>query len=178
MTRPDPILRAILAQLGSARRALARLGIEGTDADELTQNALLVTYRAARSDRMRWQEPRAVRGYLRTVARRLGWRYQRKRGRFTAFEEHHEPEIQSSEEALLARGLLRTLRESTTPERWRAVRSFALGTSVKEIAARERVPMGTIYTRLRLARLDFEAALSREEAITEGPIVVRFWKRG
>lgn len=170
----DLISRAVLAQVATVRRSLARSGIQGDDASEIEQTVVWSTYKAARFGRVQWHDAGALRGFLRTLTRRAAWQWWKAHRALVEFQEHHEPSIASSEEAVLASSVIRILRESTTPERWRAVRSFALGTKVKDIAARERVPASTIYNRLRLARLDFEAAIAREEAIAQGPIVMRF----
>lgn len=42
--------------------------------------------------------------------------------------------------------------------------AVAKGITPGEVAARERIPVATVYDRLRRARLDFAAALRREDA--------------
>ena len=77
--------------------------------------------------------------------------------------------IDSHESSVVSGDLLRSLQHATTPERWRV--SFAYssqGLSVEEIARREQRPAGTICNLLRLARLDFAAALRREAAAARG----------
>jgi hypothetical protein len=69
-----------------------------------------------------------------------------------------------AESLVIAKGLIRLLRASTTPDRWRAIRAYANGVPVHAIAAREHVPTTTVYDRMRRARLDFDAALRREDA--------------
>ena len=69
-----------------------------------------------------------------------------------------------AEPLFLARELLRFLRGSTTPERFRAVMAYAKGIPASDIARREGVLVATIYDRIRRAREDFRAALAREAA--------------
>ena len=82
--------------------------------------------------------------------------------------------IDSHESSVLSHDVLRSLQHATTPERWRVSVAYASeGLSVEEIARREQRPAGTIYNLLRLARLDFAAALRREAAAARGPLVPR-----
>lgn len=67
-----------------------------------------------------------------------------------------------AERLVIARNMLRFLRQATTPERSRAVRARAQGIPAHAIAARERVPNATIDTRIGLARRDLGAALVRD----------------
>lgn len=77
--------------------------------------------------------------------------------------------IDSHESSVVSGDLLRSLQHATTPERWRVSFAYASqGLSVEEIARREQRPAGTIYNLLRLARLDFAAALRREAAAARG----------
>ncbi len=72
--------------------------------------------------------------------------------------ESHEAKVQ-------ARELFGLLQQSTTPERWRAWMLHEVdGVSIEEIARQEGRPFGTVYNRIRLARLDFDAALARHAA--------------
>jgi DNA-directed RNA polymerase specialized sigma24 family protein len=80
----------------------------------------------------------------------------------------------SHESQVLSRNLLRTLEQATTSERWRVWVSYQLeNVSVAELARRKGCPAATIYNLLRLARLDLGAALRREAAAADGPLVSR-----
>ena len=80
----------------------------------------------------------------------------------------------SHESRVLSRALLRTLEHATTSERWQLWVSYQLeNVSVAELARRKGCPAATIYNQLRLARLDLGAALRREAAVADGPLVSR-----
>ena len=73
--------------------------------------------------------------------------------------------VESHEAKVQARELFGQLQQSTTPERWRAWMLHEVdGVSIEEIARQEGRPFASIYNRLRLARLDFDAALARHAA--------------
>ena len=73
--------------------------------------------------------------------------------------------VESHEEAVSAREIFTQLQQSTTPERWRAwVLHEVDGVSLEEIARQEGRPFGTVSTRIRQARADFDAALARQAA--------------
>ena len=80
----------------------------------------------------------------------------------------------SHESQVLSRDLLRALEHATTSERWRLWISYHLeNVPVAELARRKGCPAATIYNQLRLARLDLGAALRREAAAADGPLVSR-----
>lgn len=61
------------------------------------------------------------------------------------------------------------LRAATTPDRWAAFFAHDVeGLSMKAIAAAHGVPLGTIATRIRLAKEDLRAAILRARARREG----------
>lgn len=80
----------------------------------------------------------------------------------------------SHESQVLSRDLLRALEHATTAERWQLWVSYHLeNVSVAELARRKGCPAATIYNQLRLTRLDLGAALRREAAAADGPLVSR-----
>lgn len=82
--------------------------------------------------------------------------------------------VPASEGETHARDLLAYFRGATTPERWRAFIAMELdGVTIEEFARTEGAPANTIYTRIRLAREDFAAALLRLSAAERGPAVRR-----
>jgi DNA-directed RNA polymerase specialized sigma24 family protein len=59
----------------------------------------------------------------------------------------------------------RLLKDATTPERWRVWFAHEIdGQRVPDLAHTEGAPVATIWTRIRLARLDFAAAIKRDDA--------------
>lgn len=161
--RHDPVMAAILAEIDAVNRTLGRLRVPASARDDLRQMVLLWTWREAWRGRVAWWHPPSLRGFLRVVTARAvfeWWEANPIHGELRL----HEPAVPSAEGLVIARSVLRLLRTSTTPERWRAIRAYAKGITVREIAQRERVPQATIYDRMRRARLDFAAALRREDA--------------
>lgn len=66
------------------------------------------------------------------------------------------------------RYLLQRFPGATLPERWRAWLAFEIdGVDAAEIARQEGTPIGTVYNRVRLAREDLAAMLTREEAAAQ-----------
>lgn len=60
---------------------------------------------------------------------------------------------------------LEELRAGTTPERWRVFLAYEVeGVAATAIAKREAVSLGTVYMRLRLARRDVHAVVTRHRA--------------
>lgn len=171
--RSDLIMRAVTAQAKTIRRALARWNLGADDAADIEQLTIWKAYNAAKDKRVEWRDADRLRSFLRVIAFRTAAEWLRTRGPLVELQEWHEPTIPANEGAAMAGSVLRLLQASTTPERWRAVRFFAMGFKVAHIAQREGVPVPTIYTRMRLAREDFAAAIAREEAIIAGPFVRR-----
>jgi DNA-directed RNA polymerase specialized sigma24 family protein len=68
----------------------------------------------------------------------------------------------SAEDRTLAHELLDLLRRSTSPRNWHAWLRNAEGESIESIATSTGVAVGTVATRIRLARRDFAAAIQRE----------------
>lgn len=161
--RHDPVMAAILAEIATVNRTLERLRAPVRVRDDLRQEALFTTWREALRGRVAWRDPPSLRGFLRVVTARAVFEW------WDANPIHgelrlHEATVPSVEGLVIARRMLRFLRQNTTSERWRAVMAHAKGISVRDIARRERCPLMTIYNRLRLAREDFQRALRREDA--------------
>lgn len=165
-----------------ARALVRRFGLPDADVEELLQD----TFLAATS---RWSLFQAPPDVPATVARRswiaaILWkqasrllaRLERERARAPLHDEEggHAGATDSHESLILTRDQLLSLRQATTPERWRVcVAHWLEDVSVEELARRESRPAGTLYNLLRLARLDFAAALRRESAAARGPLVAR-----
>ena len=162
--RHDPIVAAILAQLDIVNRTLGRMCVPASAHDDLRQVVTLDTWRAARKGRVAWQDALTLRAFLRVVAVRCARRWRRNNPPPVELREDHEAPVPSAEQVLVAQDMLRFLRESTTPERWRALVAQAKGIPAGDVARREHVPVGTIANRIRLARADLAAALAREDA--------------
>jgi DNA-directed RNA polymerase specialized sigma24 family protein len=161
--RHDEIVAAILAQIGTVDLALMRHRAPASAHEDIRQDVTFRTWSAARHGRVLWRDPRMLRAFLRVVTARAvyAWREQNPQ---CAELRPHEAAVPSAEGLVMARRTLRFLRTSTTPERWRAVRAYACGVPASAIADREHVPTATVYDRMRRARLDFDAALRREDA--------------
>lgn len=160
----DEVMAAILSQRGTIERALWRLRVPPSAHPDLVQETVIRAWDAARRGRLDWQSPPALRVFLRLAAARVTYVWWLDNPQHVELHERDEPTMPSAESLVIARGLLRYLRESTTPERWRAIMANAKGISAPDIAKRERVPLDTVYTRIRLGREDIRAALARDTA--------------
>jgi DNA-directed RNA polymerase specialized sigma24 family protein len=162
--RHDEIVTAILAEIDTVDRTLARLRVPASAVPDIRQETVIATWNAARWGRILWRDPGMLRAYLRAVATWQAFRWFRDNPLHGELHESLVATTIDAEGMVIARGVLRFLRENTEPERWRAVRAYAKGIPVHAIAAREHVPVATIYDRIRRARFDFTAALRRDDA--------------
>lgn len=69
--------------------------------------------------------------------------------------------VPSAEELYINRETLRIAARSTTPERWRTLRSWASGVDVVALGRRENLASASVYNWIRLAREDIRKALRR-----------------
>ena len=162
--REHPALAAILAERDHVMRVLRGCGVPAKDAPDLCQQVTILAWRAAQRGRLQWRSAHSLHAWLRVVARRTARRWHLDHPRPEVMREDEEPMVPGAEPRYLARELLRVLRASTTPERFRAVMAYAKGIAASDVARREGVPVATIYDRIRRARADFAAALAREDA--------------
>ena len=181
-----PISREEAAWLNSLRPWAAtialRSGLRSADVDDAVQLAFLVAVD-------RWSlfalppglpERQVRRGWVGAILWRISseMRVRRDRTRPLAPSDidgvNADVVSVSHESQVLSRDLLRALEQATTSERWRVWVSYQLeNVPVAELARRKGCPAATIYNQLRLARLDLGAALRREAAVADGPLVSR-----
>ena len=179
--------RVLVLLRPSVERVLRRSGVPERDVADVLQNVWMAvlpwwTARLALSGAAAGGLP----GYVAVVARRLAMKHHRGRGRRAeVFEgggplwfdlEEREiagvpappsPEERLSEAEAQAESEvdLAALSRATKPARWRAFYAHVvLGVPVARIAAAERAPAPTIYTRIRQAREDLRAAIARQRA--------------
>lgn len=157
-------LACILAGAHTITSTLRSYGVSEGDVPDLRQNVILLALRAAQRGILRWNEPRALAAWLGVVSRRAARAWHKTNPRTSELRDEEHPEALAPEALYIARETLALLRRSTTPERFRAVMAYAKGIAASDIARRERVPVATIYDRIRRAREDFAAALAREDA--------------
>jgi DNA-directed RNA polymerase specialized sigma24 family protein len=167
-------LRFVLVWSGVIRKILRSAGVPSGDIDDCTQEVLVRAWAAWKRGHLDTRRAAAVRAWAQIAATRFGaaWAKARKRTPFVEdVRDVEEPLVDGAEGPALARDLLRELRASTTPERWRAWLASAEGDTMAEIAAAEGVAICTVSTRIMLARRDFVAALRRERARERTPVV-------
>ena len=181
-----PISREEAVWLNSLRPWAAtiarRCGLESADAEDAVQVAFIVALRlwslfalppglSARHVRRSW-----VAAILWRTSSEMRARRDRTRQLAPSDIEGVNADVVSvsHESQVLSRDLLRALEHATTSERWRLWISYHLeNVPVAELARRKGCPAATIYNLLRLARLDLGAALRREAAAADGPLVSR-----
>ncbi|MBK7581363.1 MAG: sigma-70 family RNA polymerase sigma factor [Myxococcales bacterium] len=156
-------------ELAGVWRLLRRLGVAEADVDDATQQVLLVAIERQTSIR-----PGRRRAFLYGTALRVAREVARRRQPSVDVDEHEMPDIELPHtedlvERHRARELLDELLERM-PFDLRAV--FVLfeieELSTKEIAQVLELPRGTVASRLRRAREDFTARLTRLEAKRPG----------
>lgn len=145
--RTPRAVRVAMREASSIHRALVREGATLAEADDLLQVAVMAAWWSfcVKGDAALPEDDagagKAMRTFLAVVAFRAA---------------------PSCEDAVVARATLRRLEAATTPERWRVLVGDADGAEGPEIAAEERIPVNTVYCRLRLAREDVALALARD----------------
>ena len=153
-------------EVGYVMRTLRRLSVAPADLEDLAHDVFLAVHQQFH----RYDPTRPLRPWLFGFAFRIASHYRRKAGRETALE-HEEHVIDSGEtpDALLEkerrRRLVLAALDAIELSR-RAV--FVLheldGVTCEEIARTLEIPVGTTYSRLRLARQDFSQAMNRLQA--------------
>jgi RNA polymerase sigma-70 factor (ECF subfamily) len=178
--------RVLMTMCPLVEGVLRRSGVREADVPDLTQGLLLEvldwwTVRGAAPSR-------EVHAFVALVSQRAAIDHRRRKGpraevmalgaeEWQRVEERAgaaAPLEPSPEDAVLAAEAraelsselnLDALGAATAPAQWRAFYAYAaLGVPVETIAEAERVPVPTIYTRIRLARRDLRAALRRWRA--------------
>lgn len=170
------IVLAIMRYAPNLIRWARRCGVSADDAPDVAQEVALRAWR-------KWETsetpPEQRAPWLFTITARAAARYLRTHAtRPLELRDPGETEDAPDDAplpgaALEARDLLRALEGATAPEGWRTLVALAAGQSAEEIAAADGVPLGTVYTRSRRARLDVAAALARIAAADAGPMMPR-----
>jgi RNA polymerase sigma-70 factor, ECF subfamily len=162
---PAPTLRAIfIADAPYVVHSLRRLGVRERDLEDLSHDVFLTVHRHLHE----YDPARPIRPWLFGIAFRVALAYRRRAG--------HQREVAhavveavdegpAADEQLAsreARRLVQAALEALEPDR-RAV--FVMhdldGAAMPDIAAALAIPLNTGYSRLRLARKDFAAAVTR-----------------
>ncbi|MFH0900960.1 MAG: sigma-70 family RNA polymerase sigma factor [Pseudomonadota bacterium] len=149
-------------QFAYAFRTLRRLGVHPNDLEDLAHEVFVVVYRRLAD----YDATRPIRGWLFGIAYRVAAEYHRRgRGRRRntmpmddVVDDKPTPDAQlvlSEERALV----IRALEALDLDKRAVFVMHDIDGQSAPEIAATLAIPLNTVYSRLRLARAKFEAAV-------------------
>lgn len=148
-------------------RSLRRLGVRERDVDDVTHDTFIVVYRTLEQ----YDPSRPLRPWLFGIASRHAANYRRRAHHRGDVMEHPAEVVdpaRGADEALASRqtlDLVQAALDALDDDR-RAV--FVLheldGTSVPDIAAALSIPLNTAYSRLRLAREHFSAAVRRLRA--------------
>ena len=169
IVEPEPVpsapsLRAIfLAEAGYVARSLGRLGVRERDLEDLTHDVFLVVHRHLGD----YDPSRPVKPWLFGIAARVALAYRRRAG-FTR-EVHGEVEAvderPAADEQLAERErrrLVDAALDAIADERRAVFVAHDVdGTAMPEIARALGIPLNTGYSRLRLARGEFAAAVAR-----------------
>jgi len=162
------------AEAGYVWKSLRRLGVREADLEDVVHEVFLVFHKL----QDRYDRSRPIRPYLFAIAARAASDYRRRA--------HHRREVlddrpsreadgaSSPEADVEARALVLRALDALAPDRRVVFVMHDLdGYSMPEIAAALAIPLNTGYSRLRLARADFSAALAKlrraENARKSGP---------
>ncbi len=171
-------------------RVLRRSGVPERDVDDVLQNVWMAVlpWWTARLAALAGAAAAGLPGYVAVVARHMAMKHHRGCGHRAevllggdplGFELEERqlagvPAPPSPEDRLIEAEAqaesatevdLAALSQATKPARWRAFYAYAvLGIPVARIAAVERAPAPTIYTRIRRAREELRVAIARQRA--------------
>ena len=162
MTSGEACLDAFQKELDYVYRTLRRLGTSPSEVEDLAQEVFL----ALRRSWTEYDPSRPLRPYLFGIAFRIASAYQRKSSREVAFGIVELSEAgPGPDEALQtkqARALvLAALERIPLPRRAVLVMHDIDDVPVGEVAAVLAIPLFTVYSRLRKARRELEAAVKR-----------------
>ncbi len=158
---PDDAARAAYRLAGVIKSAAYAAGVDPRDVEDIVQLVAVAAARAAEKGDVTWSTSDAFRSWVYIVALRDALRYA-ERARRDVVGPQEEPEVTPTCEGRYeAIETLAILRASTTPERWKALASYARGVPIAEIARRAGLSVPGTYNRIRLARDDMRAALRR-----------------
>jgi RNA polymerase sigma-70 factor, ECF subfamily len=169
LTADDACLDAFQRELDYVFRTLRRLGTAPAEVEDLAQEVFLAL-RGAWGD---YDQDRPLRPYLFGIAFRVASAHQRKRNREVAFGVvevgDSGPGPDDALESKQARAVvLAALERIPLPRRAVLVMHDIDDVSVNQVALVLKIPMFTVYSRLRKARRELEAAVRRilKEATT------------
>jgi RNA polymerase sigma factor (sigma-70 family) len=153
-------VRAFAEEFDYLHRTVRRFGVQGSDAEDLVQDVFVVMWR-------RWgdyQQDRPLRPWMVGIAAHLAGRHKQRRLREVFAVPEAADEGPLAEERLAtaaARALvMKALAALPAKHRGPLVMHELEGVSVTELSRRLGVPLPTVYTRIRRARLAFAAELS------------------
>lgn len=153
-------------ELGYVLRTLRRLGVAQADVEDMAHEVFM----AAHGQLHRYDRARPIRPWLFAFAFNIASHYRRKAGRETPMvaEEMIRDERDAPDELLekerRRRMVLDALEEIDLSRRAVFVLHELDGFTCEEVARSLEIPIGTAYSRLRLAREDFAAAIRRKTA--------------
>ncbi len=167
----DEVRRLYLAHAAQLRLALSRLSGPGVDADDLLQEGFVVALRKSH-DLTTARSPKAwLYGVATKVAatRRRGATLRRWLGLETAEEVTDGSSPARTLEQREASKLVQTALAELSEAKREVFVLFELnGLTGEEIAAAQRIPLKTVWTRLFYARKEFAAAIQRLEPKVSG----------
>jgi RNA polymerase sigma-70 factor (ECF subfamily) len=153
-------------EVGYVMRTLRRLSVAPADLEDLAHDVFLAVHQQLH----RYDPSRPLRPWLFGFAFRIASHYRRKSGRETALGQGEGvADGAEAPDALLEkerrrRLVLAALDEIELSRRGVFVLHELDGFTCEEIARTLDIPLGTAYSRLRLARQDFSATMSRLQA--------------
>jgi len=162
MSSDDACLGAFQRELDYVHRSLRRLGTAASEVEDLAQEVFL----ALRRSWAEYDADRPLRPYLFGIAFRIASAYERKRRREVAFGivevGDAGPGPDDALQSKQARALvLAALERIPLPRRAVLVMHDIDDVPVSEVASALDIPLFTVYSRLRKARRELEAAIRR-----------------
>jgi RNA polymerase sigma-70 factor (ECF subfamily) len=162
VTPDEACLEAFLRELDYVHRTLRRLGSSPSETDDLAQELFLVLRKCWNA----YDPERPLRPYLFGIAFRIAAAHHRKRNREVTFEivEVNDPgpgpddALQTKQARAL---VLAALEQIPLPRRAVLLMHDLDEVPVEEVASALGIPRFTVYSRLRKARRELEAAVQR-----------------
>jgi RNA polymerase sigma-70 factor (ECF subfamily) len=158
----EACLEAYQRELDYLLRTLQRLGVAGTDVEDLAHEVFLVL----RASWAAYDPTRAFKPYLFGIAFRVASSHRRRHWREVSFADIDRLDVAPSPDQALESEQMRALvlaalQHIPLPRRVVLIMHELDEVPVREVATTLGIPLFTVYSRLRKARRELEAALAR-----------------
>lgn len=163
MKRHDAAAAAIVAAAWIAEREVRRHGVPDHAVQDIALDCVAGTWRASLRDGVDASDPAKLRRFMLVIARRMAWDWRHHNRHVVLDIDALDVHGADPMHAIEARAELRRVAKLVTPGDRRLLVALADGATFAEMARSLRLPLGTLASRVRLARRRLRAALLRSK---------------